>query len=617
MTVNKYFWSAIAFGFCVYAGSVGAAVPKYPLEEFARLPQYSNPTVSPDGQLIAATVVINGKPIIYIKNRQQPDKVYPPIQTQGMYFSGYYWVNNERLIVNLRTSAKFGKILYNYQRPVSVKYTGEEAIGLEMKPNKWGYFLPFPQFVGIDQDNPNTLLMTLDSEEGRWGSPVVHSVDVVTGKRKQIQSNDRDIQNWLADYNGVVRIGSRLNQKNNEFSIIYRRKEGAAWETLQKVSYFEHDRLRPLRFLKEDPNILLVTTRQLEDTQENNLDGSAYKIYRYNLSTRSIEGEHIDKDYDVAKASVEKAMPNVKVDIVSMDKSKRVSIVKTYSDNKSPMYFVLDRNTKTLDFLGSEYPALENATLAKMNNTEYPARDGAKIPAYVTLPEGSSGKNLPFVIYVHGGPWARDYWGFDNYVQYFANKGYGVLQPQFRGSTGFGSKHEEAGYGQWGRLIQDDITDGVKWLIAEGVADPKRICIVGSSFGGYAAAQGLVKTPDLYKCGISVNGVLNLEKLYSDMGHLYFKNLVRKLFNDEDNLKPDSPFHNIASIKSPLLLVASEKDTVVPVDHSRTMNTKMSEQGKSVNYIELPGGEHWRTSETQELAIFKAMDVFLTQHLGG
>lgn len=225
-------------------------------------------------------------------------------------------------------------------------------------------------------------------------------------------------------------------------------------------------------------------------------------------------------------------------------------------------------------------------------------------------------KNLPFVIYVHGGPWARDFWGFDNYVQYFANKGYGVLQPQFRGSTGFGSKHEEAGYGEWGRLIQDDITDGVKWLIAQGIADPKRICIVGASFGGYAAAQGLVKTPDLYRCGISINGVLDLEKLYSDMGRFYFKNLKRKLFNDDDNLRPNSPFHNIPAIKSPLLLVASDKDTVVSVEHSRRMNDKMKKQGKVVQYVELKDGEHWRTSEALEGQVFKAMDAFLSKHLG-
>lgn len=154
--------------------------------------------------------------------------MYPPIQSQGAHFNGYYWVNNERLIVNFRSTAKFGKVLYNYSRPVSVKYTGEGAIGLDMKPNQWGYFLSYPQYVGQDQANPNTILMTLEDEEGRWGSPVVHSVDVVTGKKKLVQSNDRYMDSWLADYNGGVRIGSRINPKNNESSIIYRPKEGVA-----------------------------------------------------------------------------------------------------------------------------------------------------------------------------------------------------------------------------------------------------------------------------------------------------------------------------------------------------------------------------------------------------
>ncbi len=610
--MNKLF----VLGFMIVSSSVLAAPPLYPLENFAKLPQYSNPIISPDGRKIAATLTVNGKPVVYIKNRDDPTKIYPPINAGDAFLNDYFWGNNERLLVGTRQTAKIGKNIFNYTRYVSAKYNGESVVALDMKPNRWGYFLPHVYVVGKSDTDDSHILMAMNGNPQEWMAPEVDLVDLATGKGRQVQDNTREMQNWIADHKGEIRIGTRYESfaGKPKITIFYRTKKGEAWQTLQKMEVYNNDRLYPYGFDPLDDNILLVTTDNLSQGEEENFFPEELKLFRYNLTTRAIEGEHKDPEREKALATAKKALPDRKISILSMDHSKKVFTLAAYSDNQTPLYFLLDRNTKTMDMIGSPYPALEGGTLSKMAATEYKARDGHSIPAYLTLPEGSNGKNLPFVIYVHGGPYARDDWGFDNYVQFFANRGYGVLQPEFRGSRGFGKEHEEAGYRQWGLLMQDDVTDGVKWLISQGIADPKRICIVGASYGGYAAATGLAKTPDLYKCGISINGVMDMDRWYSRLDAM--RHPYRAMLNDPSNFKANSPYYLAESIKAPLLIIASEKDTVVPVIHSQDMRDKMEKLKKPVTYVELKNGEHWRTIDANEIATFKAMETFLAAQLG-
>lgn len=600
----------LATALIAFCQTLQAQTPAYPIEAFAKLPQYSNPLISPDGRKIAATVVVNGKPLIYIKNRDEPTKVYPPISTDNAYFSQYMWANNDRLLVALRGTKKFGNRLFNYQRLVSARYDGTSPIGYKMEPNRYGYFRQVAWPIGTNKYDRSHLLMELDDNPDAWGAALVHKVDLETGKKELIQKNDLNVLHWVADNRGHIRIGVRYEDSKRSLTILYRDNELSPWQELQNVKYKSEDRLDVYGFAPDDDQTLLVTSGQLNNGEST--PRNTPNLYRYNLKTRQVEGEYEDADYVKVKASVEKALPGYTVKILSWDDVKKVYTIEAFSDIKAPLYFLYDRNLKTMDLIGSSFPMLENASLAKMEKIEYPARDNYKIPAFLTRQEPNA-KNLPFIIFVHGGPWEQDYWGFDNYVQFFANRGFGVLQPQFRGSTGQGTRHLEAGYRQWGRLIQDDITDGVKWLISQGIADPKRICIVGASFGGYAAATGLAKTPDLYKCGISINGVMNLESLYDDMAHFLGKNLNRDLFNDPNNLKIDSPYHLAEQIKAPLLLLASTQDTVVPMAHSADMYKRMEKLKKPVTLIELKDGEHWRTVDKNELETLKAIESFLAK----
>lgn len=591
-----------------------AKAPIYPAEAFAKLPQYSNPQISPDGRKIAATIIVNGKPVIYIKNRDEPNKIYPPLVTADTYFSRYAWANNERLIIALRGTTKFSTFLFNYQRLVSARFDGSAPVGYKMEANENGYYRQFAWIVGQNKNDKKHMLMALDDDGNFSNAPAIHQVDLDTGEKKLVDKNGRGFSYWIADNQGRLRVGIRYKDSTRAHAIFYRPNESSPWEELQNVKIGDNDRLDVFSFLPEDDNFLLVTTEQLSSENEQSAPGTPNKLYRYNLTTRKIEDEYIDPIYAKVKATAEKAMPGYTINIVSQDDNKETYTLSAYSDDKPELFFLYDRKLKTMDLIGSAYPQLEGAQLAKMQKVNYNARDNHKIPAFLTTPDQAN-KNLPFIILVHGGPWAHDEWGFNNFVQYFANRGYGVLQPQFRGSTGYGAAHTEAGHKQWGKLIQDDITDGVKWLISQGIADPKRICIVGGSFGGYAAAIGLAKTPDLYKCGVSINGVMDLEMLYADLDHFAFKNAMRDVFNDRNNLKPDSPIQLANQIKAPLLLIGATKDTVVPYAHTTKMHKKLTTEKKPVELIELKDGEHWQTDEKHQIKVFNAMESFLSKHL--
>ncbi len=615
MQLQKFLLCAVLVSLSV------AAEPTIPLEEFAKLPYFSRPVPSPNGDYVAFYFNIEGKIEIVIKkqfgNIDAENNV--PIRigfSEKFHPHRFTWASDERLIVSGRATTSVNGDLRNLTRLASFSRDGTDSVPFKPEANDFGYYMPNPRIVSTLKHDPDHILVEMENEPTGWGEPRVHEVNIHTGKKKLVLKNRKKAFYWLADERGAVRIGTKYvaDRGRSAVTIFYREDPDSDWETLQKVDYFDHDRLIPYRFDKEDPNILLVTTQEfssdahVNETEENT-------IFRYDLAKRKIAGEYINLHYREMKEFVESTHPGREVDIISIDRAEQIFYFRIYSDVHAPEYHVLNLNTKTLDFIAAEHPELVSNQLAPMSKVTYSAEDGMDIPAFVTLPLNAENKPIPFVVYPHGGPWAHDEWGYDNYVQFFASMGYGVFQPQFRGSTGYGIEHEEAGYGEWGYAIQDDITAGVQWLIDEGIADPGNICIVGSSFGGYAAAMGLAKSPDQFKCGISINGVMDLKELLYENKKSLFEGINRRVSNSPAEAHDASPFHISDQISAPLLLIGSERDTVVPVKHSKRMLKKLKKNKQSVEYVELPDGEHWRTIERNELIKFKAMRDFLNQHL--
>ena len=305
-----------------------------------------------------------------------------------------------------------------------------------------------------------------------------------------------------------------------------------------------------------------------------------------------------------------------------MSKDETKYMLRTYSDRSLGAYYFYDKTTDKLTKIHEVSPWIDENEMATMKAIKYQSRDGLTINGYLTLPKGlEKEKNLPVVLNVHGGPWARDGWGFNPEVQFLASQGYAVLQVNFRGSTGYGKKFWEASFKEWGGKMQDDLTDGVNWLIEEGIADKNRIAIYGASYGGYATLAGLAYTPDLYTCGVDYVGVSNLftfmksippywsqylEMLYEQVGHPK---------NDTLLLASKSPALNADKIKAPLFIAQGAKDPRVNIEESDQMVEAMKKRNVIVEYMVKENEGHGFHNEENKFEFYDAMSSFLAKHM--
>jgi dipeptidyl aminopeptidase/acylaminoacyl peptidase len=320
---------------------------------------------------------------------------------------------------------------------------------------------------------------------------------------------------------------------------------------------------------------------------------------------------------------LEQLLPGVEVAVAGMSKDETKTLVVTYTDRSQGTYYFYDRATDKLTKLVDISPWIEEANMAPMKPVQYTSRDGLTIHGYLTLPIGVEPKNLPVVVNPHGGPWYRDRWGFNPEVQFLANRGYAVLQMNFRGSTGYGKAFWEASFKQWGRTMQDDITDGVQWLIKEGIADPKRVAIYGGSYGGYATLAGLAFTPDLYACGVDYVGVSNLFTFmntfppYWELGRKMVYEMVGDPEKDKDLMTAASPFFHADKIKAPLLVAQGANDPRVNKAESDQIVDALKARGIDVPYIVKDNEGHGFMLEENRFDFYRAMEAFLGKHLGG
>ncbi len=284
------------------------------------------------------------------------------------------------------------------------------------------------------------------------------------------------------------------------------------------------------------------------------------------------------------------------------------------ADQPGALYYY-NREIGTLQRIALINEKIGNGKLSPVKFIQYKARDGLEIEAVLTLPARSSGKNLPFIVMPHGGPWAQDSLTYYYWAQFLANRGYAVLQPNFRGSTGYGREFLKKGEGQLGYAMQDDVTDGVKWAVAQGIADQKRTCIVGASYGGYTAMWGIAKDPGLYRCAISIAGVASLRREVNDFGNAFHAGLFRDQWK---KMTPDfaavSPLNSVAKITAPLLLIHGKKDVTVQHVHSAKMYAAMQNAGKQVEFVSVPLADHYFTRQADRLTLLAAMEAFLIKY---
>jgi len=333
------------------------------------------------------------------------------------------------------------------------------------------------------------------------------------------------------------------------------------------------------------------------------------------------ERKFFDPESEALCKTLGEKLPGYDVYVVSANKEEDMFIVRTITDRSLGAFYLYERKSGDLTKLADRNPWLKEEQLSEMKPIEYTSRDGLTIHGYLTLPKGKAAKDLPIVVNPHGGPWARDEWGFNPEVQFLANRGFGVLQMNFRGSTGYGRKFWEAGFRQWGQSMQDDITDGVTWLVHQGIADPKRVAIYGGSYGGYAVLEGLTKTPDLYAAGVDYVGVSNLFTFMKSVPP-YWKPFLEMMYEmvgnpekDKTLFEANSPALNANRIKAPLFVAQGAKDPRVNINESNQIVEALKKHGVDVEYMVKEDEGHGFHNEENRFSFYEAMEKFLVRYL--
>ena len=315
--------------------------------------------------------------------------------------------------------------------------------------------------------------------------------------------------------------------------------------------------------------------------------------------------------------AINKAEPSKFSHITDSSRDESKFIVRSYSDVDASTYFVLDTTKGRLMRLGTQYPDLDPASQGRMRSIAYKAADGTEIPGYLTVPPGLRAENLPLIVMPHGGPIARDTWDFDFLRAFLVSRGYAVLQMNFRGSSGYGDNWYHAAHQDWGGLTYSDITDGARWAVSQGIADPKRMCVVGWSFGGYAALVGAVRNNDLYRCSVSIAGVADLNQLLSETRFFSNWRFAREQIGvDKEKLRADSPLRQVDKIAMPVLLVHGDKDYQVEVDHTRRMDAALKRANKPHRAVYLKDATHQLDRQSDRVTLLTEIEKFLLENLG-
>lgn len=650
--LNIYLFFCIS----VFFATTGVAAPTLDVEDFSQLPDVSRLLLSPNGKKLASTIRINMGEIqgvaVQILDLETKEKKISLFTDNSQYFFNWIgWKDNKTLMVGVFTpSERDSQIM---MRTVRYKTRDHDLILIDTEADKiirpvTGKFLkrykirPSVRNWVMDSlpDDPDHILMEFPGVDlGFMSHPVVYKFNIKTQQATLHHKAQDNVSNWLTDQQHQVRIGQHY--KDGEVTILEKSVDAKKWRKLWSYKVFSDQEVNILGF-DLDPNqlyirayhenrqaVFRVNLKDPELKRELVVADAKYDVKGrlvYSSATKKVIGVSsmeeggtyfFDKELQLLQKKIDKAIPDSRNYIYSISDDLSKFLVFSTSSQDSGTYYLGQVNPVKLDVVAYSYKKLLPELLSKTRKIEYKARDGLKIEAYLTTPKDVQAKNLPTLIFPHGGPHARDNDAFDYWTQFFVNKGYAVLQMNFRGSDGQGIELRNAGLKNWGKEMQDDIEDGARKLIADGIADPNAIGIVGGSYGGYAALMGVVKTPDFYRCAISVNGVSNVYDLVKDHRAFWlsYNAIDEQIGNDNSTLKAISPVNFADKIKAPVLLIHGTDDRQVEIKHSYQMRDALQKANKDVTFLELPSEDHYLSNEKNRMDTFRAMDAFLDRCL--
>jgi dipeptidyl aminopeptidase/acylaminoacyl peptidase len=615
----------------------------------------SRPRLSPDGTHIAAMMAQGGTEVLIIRPTLG-GAIRPVVKLERTRSKASYavrrigWAGNDRLLISVERphstpSGGGAGIRPRQTRLMSVKAEGglPKYLGEDWPYQEWSQTQD--HIIDWLPDEPNFVLIGLWAPDQNGVS--VRRLNVIHGGLSTLVRARYGTTGWSADHRGAVRAGWGEPRSGSEEFVYARISEHHDWEEILRWDRFadsggfwfagfserpeeiyvyrysdEHNRLSLYRYdiekRKLGPMVFGHPEYDIEDIRTAHDDGRLLRVYY-----QAERPMHEDRDPKsrAETAAFNRAMPNLNWRIIDSDQAERHVIIQTSSDVSPPRYFLYSRDTKKLLPLFSGYPGLEKRKFSKMEPVRYQARDGLEIAGYLTLP-GTGEAPYPTIVHPHGGPWARDTWGWDEVVQYFASLGFAVFQPNFRGSDGYGGNFENRGRGEWGLSMQDDISDGTQWLIDQKIADPERIGIYGASYGGYAALWGLIKTPDLFKAGASFAGVTDLPTLLGDDAKYYsmvdeMEQLVGDRWTDRTRLVETSPARNADKIKVPVFIAHGTEDWRVHVRQAEMMADALEDAGVPVDVHLYRGEVHGFIDERNRIDFYDKLGAFFERHLMG
>lgn len=608
--------------------------PRYELRDFFQNPQRSAYALSDDGSMIGFLQPINvghaTRLNVFVQPLDQGKPVGAPKQVTyetERDVDGFFWKGPNTIVY-----AKDFNGDENYHVLAVDAQTGESK---DLTPFEGAR-------AGIQddlEDDPDHLLIAHNARNPEAFD--VYRVNIHTGEQQAVAQNPGNIIGWQTDHQGTVRLAiasdglhtAVLHRRHDadEFSVIIQ----TDFRTDVNPQFFDKDNQRFYALSnrgRDTAALVLIDPNQPEQEQlifENakyDLLGAGYSRLRHVLTAAYFEADKLhyhffDEISAIRHQRLKDLLPGYEVSLQSATRDEKTFVVAAYSDRTPGHRFIYHDETQQLHHLGEINPKLNPAHMASMRPIRFTARDGLEIHGYLTLPVGMEPRDLPVVVNPHGGPWARDSWGFNPEVQFLANRGYAVLQINFRGSTGYGRRFWEASFGQWGLSMQDDISDGVAWLLKQGVADPNKLAIYGGSYGGYATLMAICKTPDVYAAAIDYVGVSNLLTFMQTIPP-YWRPLLEKMYTmvghpekDRERLEATSPALNAQHIKTPLFIAQGAQDPRVNKAESDQMVNALKARHVEVEYMVKENEGHGFQNEENKFEFYERMEQFLEQHL--
>jgi dipeptidyl aminopeptidase/acylaminoacyl peptidase len=612
------------------AHAISAAVPRIPVENFFKDPEFTEVALSPKGTYLAVSVPRADRTILAILRTEDMSVQSTFDYGANRHIDNVAWVSDERFIMALFEQT--GR--FDARTPRSMHAANVDGRRRVDIPNGFSF-----QLVSTLPEDDRDILAAR-SIDGAF----LYRIDTVTGDQRVVATAPLDMGTFAVDRAGNVRYS--FGQNDDLTSQTFRRK-GNEWELIHSASYRDGGSRVPLGVNDDGSKVIMSISDTGEPARVALVDpttGEEEILARnprvdplgltYSADGRQViavpfmdgmpEYAWVDAAHPDTKllAGLVKAFPNLAVTISDLSEDGRLALVLAYSDTDPGSYYLFDRTTGEARFLLSAMEWIKPDQMSPMKPIKITARDGLELHGYLTIPRGSDGKNLPLILHPHGGPHGpRDEWGFNPEVQFLANRGYAVMQINFRGSGGYGKAFEAKGYRNWGLTMIDDMTDAMRWAVSQGIADPERLCTYGASYGGYAALQSVVREPEKYSCAIGYVGLYNMDLWLKDSDvaeRRSGRNYQSEVFPPTSaERQAQSPAFFIDRINVPLMLVHGEMDMRVPISQFRDFTRRLDEAGKPPEVVVVEEKEgHGFYNLDNQVDLYNAMERFLDSHIG-